>query len=294
MSWIEPVAALCPPLVAAALAATGAAKLFAGRRLPARAAGTALPRLVGGPRRAAGVLRATGAAELALACWLLAGPGRAAAGVATALLGVGFLGYLTVARVAAPGSSCGCAANDRAPISWRAFVRAGAVTLAGAGAALATTPWWTAVAHHRVAAGAALALGVAPLCRRPAGRALGRLRGRLFGSPPAAPARAGGPVPFAASVELLERSRAWETAAPLIRSGLLDHWEEDGWRILHYAGARPDPDRGGERPVSVVFALDATADLDRPLGQAIRIGVVDRETDRVLTGELLTGEPPDG
>ncbi|GAB2904285.1 MauE/DoxX family redox-associated membrane protein [Streptomyces mayteni] len=289
MFWIDLVAALCPPLVAWPLAATAAAKLLAGRRRPGRAAGTALPLLVGGPRRAAGVLRATGAVEVALGCWLLAGPGRAAAGAATALLGVAFLGYLTVARSVAPGSPCGCAARDRAPISWRAFVRAGAVALGGAGTVSATTPWWTAAAHHPVAAATMLALGAAPLCRRPAGRALGRLRRRLFGSPLAAPARAGGPVPLAASVELLEGSRAWATAAPLIRSGLLDHWEEDGWRILHYAGARPDPDRGGERPVSVVFALDAAADLDRPLGQAIRVGVVDQETDRVLTGELLPG-----
>ncbi|MDT0322527.1 MauE/DoxX family redox-associated membrane protein [Streptomyces millisiae] len=288
-------AALCAPLLGALLAWTGAAKL-ASRRLPAQAAGTALPRLVRGPRRATAVLRATGAAEVALAAGLLLAPTHPLPGAGTALLGAGFVGYLALAKRVAPESSCGCAASDQAPISWHSFARAGAVALGGVGAASADTRWWTAVAERPWAAVVFLALGAVALGWLSAGPGRGwrpvlaRLRLRMFGNPLAATATAGGdggPVPVAASVELLERSRAWETAVPLIRSGLLEHWDEDGWRILHYAGARHDAGCDCERPVSVVFALDATADLDRPLGQAIRVSVVDQETERVLTAELL-------
>lgn len=107
----------------------------------------------------------------------------------------------------------------------------------------------------------------------------------MFGSPLGGPAGGDGTVPVEASVELLERSLAWETVSSLVRSGLVEHWEEDGWRILHYTGARHDGER--DRPVSVLFALDAGAHLDRAGGQVIRVSVVDQETAEVLTGDLV-------
>ncbi|WP_226961529.1 MULTISPECIES: MauE/DoxX family redox-associated membrane protein [Streptomyces] len=279
------LASLLPPLVGVLLLVSGAPKV-ARRSLRAQAARSALPRLLKDPDRAVWVLRGTGVAELAVGVGLLTAVPAAAVG--GALLGAAFLGYLVAGRAVAPESSCGCTASDSAPIGWHAFARAGAVA-AGAGVgALAGDPWWTALAERPgvssavlLAGGAALAwLAAAPehQWRVP----LRRLRIRLFGHPLDTGA-AGTPV--AASVELLERSLAWETVAPIIRSGLLEHWEEDGWRILHYAGAQRVGD--AERPVSVLFALDARATRDGLTERVIRVGVVDRETEEVLTPELV-------
>ncbi|WP_049565078.1 MauE/DoxX family redox-associated membrane protein [Streptomyces sp. SBT349] len=279
-------ASLTPLLLGGLLLWTGGAKVTS-RTLLAQAGLTALPRLVRGPHRAALVLRLTGVAEVALAAGLLALPRATVPAAGTAALGVGFLGYLAAAKAVAPESSCGCTANDTQPVTWRSFARAGAVAAGGAAALAAGDPWWSAAGDSPAAATALLAAGALLLAALSAGPerrvrvVLRRLRLRLFGNPLGGDA---GETPVAASVELLERSLAWETAAPLIRSGLIEHWDEDGWRILHYTGAR----RTGEldRTVSVLFAMDAGAHRDRPAGQAIRVSVVDRETAEVLP--LLT------
>ncbi|MFI7275650.1 MauE/DoxX family redox-associated membrane protein [Streptomyces sp. NPDC049879] len=282
-------ASVLPLALAALLAATGAGKL-ARRSLRAQAARTALPRLAGGPDRAVLVLRATGAAELLLAAGLAAAPGHPLPGAGTALLGAGFLAYLAVSRWIAPEASCGCTARYEAPIGWASFARAAAVAAGGVLAAASATPWWSAVRARPAAAALVLAGAAALLAFLSAapGRTwqlpLRRLRVRLFGNPLTGGA---GTVPVAATVELLERSLAWETAAPLVRSGLVEHWDDDGWRILHYTGARHDPACACDRPVSVLFALPADADLDRPHGTAVRVSVVDEGTDEVLTPDLL-------
>ncbi|MGK5529617.1 MauE/DoxX family redox-associated membrane protein [Streptomyces sp. URMC 129] len=280
---------LLPLLLGGLLLWTGAAKLTS-RTLRAQTARTALPRLVRGPGRALLVLRATAAAEVLLAAGLLATPGAAVPAAGAAVLGTGFLGYLGYARAVAPGSSCGCTASDNAPVTWHSFARAGFVAGAGAGALAADEAWWTAAADRPAASAALLLAGAAAsayLSDGPQGTwrvRLRRLRLRLLGHPHGGRSGAGGTVPVAASVELLERSLAWETAAPLVRSGLVEHWDEDGWRILHYTGVRHDGER--DRPVSVLFAMDAGAHLDRAGGQVIRVGVVDQETAEVLTGDL--------
>jgi hypothetical protein len=38
---------------------------------------------------------------------------------AAAVLGAGFLGYLTYTEVVAPDSSCGCPRKRRTPVTWR-------------------------------------------------------------------------------------------------------------------------------------------------------------------------------
>jgi hypothetical protein len=293
------VGSLIPLLLGGLLAWTGAGKLLS-RSLPAQAARTALPRLVRGtPRRAALVLRATGAAEVLLAAGLLAAPATPAApapGAATAVLGAGFLAYLGYARAVAPESSCGCSAREEAPVTWHSFVRAGVVALGGALAAVAAEPWWREAGDHPAAAAALLAAGAAGLAYLSAGPErrwqlpLRRLRLRLSGHPlhgPHGPDGTDGTVPVAASVELLERSLAFQVASPVVRSGLIEHWDEDGWRILHYTGThRPG---GRERPVSVLFAMDAAADLDHAQGHVVRVSVVDQETEEVVTAQALDG-----
>ncbi|MGP3968916.1 MauE/DoxX family redox-associated membrane protein [Streptomyces sp. 6N223] len=289
------VASLIPPLLGGLLAWTGAGKLLS-RSLPAQAARTALPRLVRGPRCATLVLRATGAAEVLLAAALLAAPAATLPGAATAALGAGFLAYLGYARAAQPESSCGCSAGDDTPVTWHSFARAGAVALGGAVAAGAAEPWWREAADRPLAAAALLAAGAAGLVYLSAGPerrwrlAFRRLRLRVAGHPLPRARREDGAVPVAASVELLERSLAFQAASPVVRSGLIEHWDEDGWRILHYTGTHREG--GRERPVSVIFALDAAADLDHAQGHVVRVSVVDRETEEVVTDRALGGLLP--
>ncbi|MFW6690918.1 MauE/DoxX family redox-associated membrane protein [Streptomyces sp. MAR4 CNX-425] len=288
-------------LVGGVLGWTGSTKLF-GRDTPVQASGTVLERRLGGLPRATAALRAVGAAELLVALALVALPRPAATGAAAALTGAAFAAYLGYAKAAAPGSSCGCTARDKAPIGVRAFARAGFV-LAGGAVVLADGPaaggvpapaggpWWESLrdrpgaALGLLAAGTALAWLLFGDPDRAVRLPLRRLRLRLFGHPlPGGPGPGGDPgaVPVEGSVELLERSLAWQTVTHVVRSGLREHWDDAGWRFLRYTGLHDAGDGGdGEgagRPVSVVFAMDATAGLDSPRPPVIRVGVVDEET----------------
>ncbi|MEV8062456.1 MauE/DoxX family redox-associated membrane protein [Streptomyces antimycoticus] len=295
------VCALVPLVLAGVLGPAGAGKLF-GRGTARQAPRTALARLLRDGGRAALVLRALGAVELLLAAALLAPPATPLPGAAAALLGAGFLGYLGYARTAAPGSSCGCTARQDAPLTWRAFARAAVVLAGGVVAALAQQPWWTAAAR-RPAAALCLVLAAAAVLKalsadpdRRWRMPLRRLRLRIAGHPLAATgnrlavtgnrlAAAGHPlgatgtpaaVPVAATVELLERSRAWQSASRVVRSALLDHWDDGGWRILQFAGVHG----GGTaaRPVLVLFAVDAAASLDTVREPAVRVSVIDADS----------------
>ncbi|HEY5986493.1 MAG TPA: hypothetical protein VIV12_08970, partial [Streptosporangiaceae bacterium] len=104
-----------------------------------------------------------------------------------------------------------------------------------------------------------------------------RARVRWFGHPLAGTA---GPVPVAATVELLERSLAWQAMAPVIRSALASHWDSDGWRILRYTGVHDGPD--GPRPLSVVFAIDAAATTQTVQEPVIRVSVIDEERQEII------------
>ncbi|MFJ2344729.1 MauE/DoxX family redox-associated membrane protein [Streptomyces antimycoticus] len=295
------VCALVPLVLAGVLGPAGAGKLF-GRGTARQAPRTALARLLRDGGRAALVLRALGAVELLLAAALLAPPATPLPGAAAALLGAAFLGYLGYARTAAPGSSCGCTARQDAPLTWRAFARAAVVLAGGVVAALAQQPWWTAAARRPAAAlclvlaAAAVLKGLSADPDRRWRMPLRRLRLRIAGHPLAATgnrlavtgnrlAAAGHPlgatgtpaaVPVAATVELLERSRAWQSASRVVRSALLDHWDDGGWRILQFAGVHG----GGTaaRPVLVLFAVDAAASLDTVREPAVRVSVIDADS----------------
>ncbi|MFE2180986.1 MauE/DoxX family redox-associated membrane protein [Streptomyces sp. NPDC059455] len=267
---------LAPLVLAGVLGPAGAGKLF-GRGTARQAPRTALARLLRDGGRAALALRALGALELLLAAALLAPPGTPLPGAAAALLGAGFLGYLGYARAAAPGSSCGCTTHHDTPLTWRAFARAAAVLAGGVAAALAQQPWWTAAAR-RPAAALCLVLAAAALSADPDRRwrmPLRRLRLRITGHPLAATG-ARTAVPVAATVELLERSRAWQSVSRVVRSALLDHWDDGGWRILQFAGVYG----GGPaaRPVLVLFAMDAGASLDTVREPAVRVSVIDADS----------------
>lgn len=278
---------LAPLVCGVLLAVSGAAKLL-GRRTAQVAANTVLVRVLGNGHRAAFALRAVGAVELAVAAGLLAVPATVVPGAATAVLGAGFIGYLGYAKATAPRSSCGCSARDEGPIGARSFARAGAVLLCGVAAACAGTAWWSRVARDpgwsvlvvAVAAAALLALST-DLDR--VWLPLRRLRLRVFGTP--LPADPGGRVPVEATVELLERSLAWQASAPIVRSALLDAWDDDGWRVLRFAGVHEDA--RGARPVNVLFALDENATADANPSPAVRVSVIDDRTQEVVPVDLL-------
>jgi hypothetical protein len=278
-------ASLVPLALGALLGWSGAVKAFS--RAPERqAAGTALERATGGIEPAVRALRAVGAVELLVAAGLLALPGHVLTGTAAAVLGTGFVAYLVYARVTVPESSCGCSARDDAPVGPRAFARAGLVLAGGVIAAGGASPWWEAARQRPGTAAAVLACCVllaAVVSVHPDRYVLPlrRTRLRLLGHPlGTAPQE----VPVEASVELLERSLAWEAAAGIVRSGLLDHWEEDGWRFLLFSGVRAD--EAGEHRVSVLFALDSTATLDTAGTPAVRVTVVDDASQQPVPGAL--------
>ncbi|MFC4493725.1 MauE/DoxX family redox-associated membrane protein [Streptomyces ovatisporus] len=291
---LSTTSSLAPVVLAVLLGWTGASKLF-GSRAAQQAPKTALARMLSSSERAVQVLRATGLAELVLAAGLLAVPHSPLPGVATALLGAGFAGYLGRARVIAPESSCGCTANDSAPVTWRAFARAGLVLAGGVAAATASAAWWTTVGDRPAASAAVLAAGGAVLTVLSVDLdrwwllPLRRTRLRIFGHPLAG-AAGGKQVPVAATVQLLENSLAWQAASPVVRSGLLDHWEEAGWRFLLYSGVYVE-EGGGARPVSVVFALDATASRDTAGAPAARVSVVDADTGEPVGVDLAAVRP---
>ncbi|MER6527883.1 MauE/DoxX family redox-associated membrane protein [Streptomyces sp. NPDC001508] len=290
---------LAPLVCGVLLALTGAAKLF-GRRTAQLAANTVLVRVLNDGRRATLALRTVGGVELAVAAALLAVPtgsvpGLAATvpGLGTAALGLGFTGYLAYARATAPESSCGCSARSEGPIGVRSFTRAGLVVAGGLVAATADTAWWSTLAG-RPGASAVLLLAAAALLLAVSSDLdhlwlvpLRQARLRVFGNP--LPSAGGERVPVEATVQLLERSMAWETARPVVRSALLDHWDDDGWRVLRYAGTYADAD--GSRPVSVLFALDITADITSAPHPAIRVSLVDEETEEILPSEALAPLP---
>ena len=80
-----------------------------------------------------------------------------------------------------------------------------------------------------------------------------------------------------------------KAAAPVVRSALLDHWEDDGWRILQYSGVYGD--RENARPVAVVFALDATAGRDTGDDPIVRVSYVDADSGEAVAVDELRAAP---
>ena len=284
---------LTPLVLAGLLGWTGAVKLFS-RGTALQAPKTALARMLSSSERAALVLRGVGAGELLIAAGLLALPVNPVPGAAAAVLGAGFLGYLGYGRALAPESSCGCSANEDAPITWRAFVRAAIVVAGGVTAAAAQADWWSTVSARPagslgfLAAAAVVLLALSADIDRWWLLPLRRARLRIFGHPLFG-SGAGDRVPVAASVELLENSLAWQAASPVVQSALLDHWEEGGWRILLFSGVYGAA--GAARPVSVVFALDAASSRDTPGDPVVRVSFLDADSGEPVGAELLSAVP---
>ncbi|ONI71249.1 hypothetical protein ALI144C_48500 [Actinosynnema sp. ALI-1.44] len=195
---------------------------------------SALAKIVG-KHRVTTVFRIIGGVEVALAAGLLlAGPVGAWAAFAWFL---GLFGYLLWARVAEPESSCGCLADKYAPVGVRALARA--AVLAAMAVTAELVPWFAAVPGAVVIVLLSAELDGYWLVP------LRRLKVRLqhpLGSTEFH-------IPVASTVQQLHKSQVYQSAYPLLRSDVLDTWDEGEWRILTYSA-----ERDGER-ATAVFAV---------------------------------------
>jgi hypothetical protein len=237
------------PLVGGVLLWAASMKLF-GRGAPIAARRSALSRLVGKDRVFA-AYRLVGCVELAIGALLVLPPAYPAEAVAAVALSAGMVGYLTYARLVVPESSCGCLGEKHAPVRWRGFARAGVLVLASVGAATSVR-WWGSALLDRpfatvgiLAAEAVLIVVLSPELdarwllplRRLRLRYRHPLAGRAF------------EIPLESTVQQLHKSDAYRSVVELLRSDLLDSWDEGDWRILTYSARR---DSG---PATAVFAV---------------------------------------
>ncbi len=242
-------ASLQPALVGGVLLWASAIKLFA-RSAPLAARRSALARLVGTDRSLV-AYRVVGTVELLVGGLLVLPPAHPAEALAAVVLGVGMLGYLGYARVAAPRSSCGCLGEKHAPVRWRSFVRAGLLVVLS-GLALLSVDWWALSLMDSPLATVVLLAGelaaVVALSPELDRRWLLPLRRwRLRVSHPLADRAF--EVPVESTVQQLRNSPAYCSVAELLRSDLLDTWDEGEWRILTYSARRESG------PVTAVFAV---------------------------------------
>jgi hypothetical protein len=229
--------------VAALLAIAGVVKL-ANRNARLAAARSALANVVGAERVAA-VWRLVGVAELVVAVLVLALPAGPIVGCAWS---IGLLGYLGYAKIAAPGSSCGCLGSTGAPIGPRAFWRVG-VLLAASALGIVRSPMTVSA----VAAALPLVLIMLALSAELDRYWLLPLRSwRLRRRHPLA-ANGEFTIPVASTVRQLQQSAAYRSVAGWLRSDLLDAWDEGAWRVLSYSAVR-DSER-----LTAVFAVPRLA-----------------------------------
>jgi hypothetical protein len=189
---------------------------------------SALSRLVGKDNTVL-AFRGIGVVELLLAASLLVTPWAGFAWFA------GLTGYLVWARTAAPDESCGCLSEKYTPVGVRSIARA---VLLAAFTLLGNEP---AVLAGEAIAVVLLSPELDAYWLMPLRRWRVRLKHPLGGRPYQ--------VPIESTVQQLHKSPAYQSVYPLLRSDLLDTWDEGEWRILTYSA-----DRDGER-ATAVFAV---------------------------------------
>lgn len=236
-------------ILAVVLVWTGAFKLFS-RKAPLAAAQSGLTRLVG-TTHVVKAFRALGAIELAVAASLLVTP------LPSAALFTGFLGYLAYTRVVAPESSCGCASAAPSPIGWRNF------TFTGSLLALSLLALAEVVVPLPVLVVVALGLAaVTPDLDRYWLYPLRRLKVRLTHPLKGAFTDE---VPLHATVQQLQRSEAYQRVGSLLRSDVVESWDEGEWRLVRYT-VQVD-----EKPANAIFAVPRL--VDEP--ERVRLAIVE-------------------
>lgn len=268
---MDRVAAVQPLLIGAILLWSSYAKLFA-RTAEVTARRTALARLVG-QERALPAYRAVGVVEALVAAALLLPPAWTIDAVAATALAAGFTGYVGYARLAAPDSSCGCLGAGQAPVSWRSIARAGLLLVASGSTLAAGTAWWSAVGTGTIVVLLVEALVFVALSGeldRYWLRPLRRLKVRL--THPLGATAGSFDVPLASTMQQLLRSPAYRSVGELLRSDVLDHWDEGEWRLLIYTAVYDG------RQATAVFAVP----LLRYEPDAVNVAVVDEEQGETL------------
>lgn len=240
---------LAPLLVGVLFLLASRVKLL-GKDIPQVAKRSALRKLVG-DERVVGAYRAVGAGELVLGALLVLPPSSAIeAGVATAAC-AGLLAYLGYARIAAPDSSCGCLSEKMTPVRWRSFARAALMLVTSVLALAAPGYWLGAVADSPLATVGLLVVWFAVACALSAELdgywlvPLRRLRVRL--SHPLGRFIPG--IPLESTMDILYRSAEYRSAVGLIRSDVLEWWDEGDFRIVTFAA------RDGDEHATAVFAV---------------------------------------
>jgi hypothetical protein len=265
---LEWPASVQPLFIGGTLLWSGGLKCFA-RSARRSAERSALASLVG-DGRVLSAYRLTGALELALAALLLLPPAHPAETAAAALLGAGFLAYLTYARVVAPDSSCGCLGKRRTPVTWRGFARAWLILVA---ALLGTQAdaWWGAarpLAAVLLVAEAAVLVALSPeadgLWLLPLRRLRIRVRHPL--------ADRSFEMPLESSLQQLLVSPAYRRVSALLRSGLRETWDEGDVRVLCYTAEYDGTS------ATAVFAVP----LRHYLPEDVRVALVDESTESTL------------
>ncbi len=265
-------ASVQPLLIGGTLLWSGGLKCFSGsaRRSADR---SALPSLVG-EGRALLAYRLTGAVELALAAVLLLPPVFLFEPVAAAALSVGFLAYLTYTRVVAPDSSCGCLSKQPTPVTWRAFARAG-LLLAASLLATQATAWWGGGLADRPASGAGLLIVeiAAMIALSPEADRIWLLplrRARIRMSHPLS--ERSFEMPLESSLQQLQASPAFRQVGALLKSGLLETWDDEDVRMLCYTAEYEG------KTATAVFAVPRSH--YRP--EDVRVALVDETTESTL------------
>jgi hypothetical protein len=207
---------------------------------------SALSRLVG-KERVVVAFRVIGAVELVLAAALFTPVGQ----WATFVWFLGMLGYLSWAKIAEPESSCGCLSEKFAPVGARALARA--VLLAGMVVTADLLPWYSVFPAAVLVL--LLSAELDDYWLLPLRRLKVRLRHPLAGGEFA--------VPVTSTVQQLQKSTTYQSVYPILRSDLLDTWDEGEWRILTYSA-----ERDGER-ATAVFAVPR----DRYEPEAVRFAL---------------------
>ncbi|TDP97275.1 MauE/DoxX family redox-associated membrane protein [Labedaea rhizosphaerae] len=251
---LQTLAALAPLPVGVLLLLASRVKLL-GKNTPEVARRSALRKLVG-DERVVGAYRAVGAGELVLGALLVLPPSSVVeAAVATAAC-AGLLGYLGYARLKAPDSSCGCLSEKVAPVRWRSFARA-ALMLVTAAVALGAPGYWLGAIADRPLATVGLLAGWFALASALSAELDGywlvplrRLRVRL--SHPLGKFVPG--IPLESTMDILYRSAEYRSAVGLIRSDVLEWWDEGTWRIVTFAA------RNGDEHGTAVFAVPLAGD----------------------------------
>ncbi|SFA93364.1 hypothetical protein SAMN05216266_102294 [Amycolatopsis marina] len=247
----HPLASSLLVLVVAAFTSAGAFKLF-GSAAPLAARRSALAQVLG-KARVVPVFRGVGLIELALAALLLIPAARPGAAFLAAAWCLGMLGYLAYARWRAPESSCGCVSASSGPIGPRTFTRVALLVLAATGATTVDGSWTMGLgdapvtAALVVVAGTALFVVLSPELDQHWLLPLRKLR--VQWRHPLGDTATETEAPVQASLQQLYRSPAYQGAHDLIRSALLDSWDEGEWRLLTFAA------RTGDRSMTAVFAV---------------------------------------